>query len=275
MLVGLNVPTNFQIYGQKSEKALFGGAIAPLPPPPPPRLATLMTTRRIKGCHYHKPNFWKSTYMFTHLHLWFQWRYHHLHHCHCRWTVWPYLLRVFRLQRDSGRTQSYQGYSCTLLLHTRCLLSIQLMSDGIKQVKRSPYNFERWLNKVTSHFKAIHSAYILTSTQEHCLGNVQNYSVESMSWKRVSYSDKWLSSISLAFEQTKFVVVVVVVVGGFFFFGGGQAIDHKTMPAPPPPKKKNKKKIKNKNCLLRAFRRHWLIYASIWMLSNLSLLWLS
>ena len=36
-----NVPTNFQMYRQKSEKALLGGgAIAP--PAPPPPLATLM-----------------------------------------------------------------------------------------------------------------------------------------------------------------------------------------------------------------------------------------
>ena len=36
MLVGLHVPTNFQMYRQNSEKALLGGggAIAPLPPPP-------------------------------------------------------------------------------------------------------------------------------------------------------------------------------------------------------------------------------------------------
>ena len=38
MLVGLNVPTNFQMYRENSEKALWGGggAIAPprLPPPP-------------------------------------------------------------------------------------------------------------------------------------------------------------------------------------------------------------------------------------------------
>ena len=39
MLVGLHVPTNFQMYRQKSEKALLGGP--PAPPPPPP-LATLM-----------------------------------------------------------------------------------------------------------------------------------------------------------------------------------------------------------------------------------------
>ena len=37
MLVGLHVPTNFQMYRQNSEKALLGGgggAVAPLPPPP-------------------------------------------------------------------------------------------------------------------------------------------------------------------------------------------------------------------------------------------------
>ena len=40
MLVGLNVPTNFQMYRQNSDTALWGeGAIAPLPRPP---LATLM-----------------------------------------------------------------------------------------------------------------------------------------------------------------------------------------------------------------------------------------
>ena len=39
MLVGLHVPTNFQMYRQKSEKALLGGEpsnCSPLPPPPPP-----------------------------------------------------------------------------------------------------------------------------------------------------------------------------------------------------------------------------------------------
>ena len=41
MLVGLHVATNFEMYRQNSEKALWGGGgIAPLPPPPPP--ATLM-----------------------------------------------------------------------------------------------------------------------------------------------------------------------------------------------------------------------------------------
>ena len=32
MLVGLHVPTNFQMYRQKSEKALLGGQLPPLPP---------------------------------------------------------------------------------------------------------------------------------------------------------------------------------------------------------------------------------------------------
>ena len=38
LLVGLHVPTDFQIYRQNSEKALWGslGGGAPLPPPPPP-----------------------------------------------------------------------------------------------------------------------------------------------------------------------------------------------------------------------------------------------
>ena len=35
MLVGLHVPTDFQMYRQNSEKALLG-AIAPSAPPPPP-----------------------------------------------------------------------------------------------------------------------------------------------------------------------------------------------------------------------------------------------
>ena len=37
MLVGLHVPTNFQMYRQNSEKALLGGGGGqfPLPPPPP------------------------------------------------------------------------------------------------------------------------------------------------------------------------------------------------------------------------------------------------
>ena len=34
MLVGLHVPTNFQMYRQKSEKALLGGGGGPAPPPP-------------------------------------------------------------------------------------------------------------------------------------------------------------------------------------------------------------------------------------------------
>ena len=38
MLVGLHVPTNFQMYRQKSEKALLWGGGGELPPcfPPPP-----------------------------------------------------------------------------------------------------------------------------------------------------------------------------------------------------------------------------------------------
>ena len=39
MLVGSHVPTNFQMYRQKSEKALLGGGAAA---PPAPPLATLM-----------------------------------------------------------------------------------------------------------------------------------------------------------------------------------------------------------------------------------------
>ena len=39
MLVGLHVPTNFQMYRQNSEKAFIGGGGGQLPPPP---LATLM-----------------------------------------------------------------------------------------------------------------------------------------------------------------------------------------------------------------------------------------
>ena len=35
MLVGLHVPTNFQMYRQHSEKALWGGDNCPPPPPPP------------------------------------------------------------------------------------------------------------------------------------------------------------------------------------------------------------------------------------------------
>ena len=44
MLVGLHVPTNFQMYRQNSENALLGGGGGQLPPclPPPPPLATLV-----------------------------------------------------------------------------------------------------------------------------------------------------------------------------------------------------------------------------------------
>ena len=40
MLVGLHVPTNFQMYRQNSQKALLGGGgqLPSLPPPPPPPL---------------------------------------------------------------------------------------------------------------------------------------------------------------------------------------------------------------------------------------------
>ena len=44
MLVGSHVPTNFQMYRQKSEKALLGGGGAAAAPAPPPPLATLMST---------------------------------------------------------------------------------------------------------------------------------------------------------------------------------------------------------------------------------------
>ena len=45
MLVGLHVPTNFQMYRQNSEKALLGGggAIAPPPCPPPSGYANGLT----------------------------------------------------------------------------------------------------------------------------------------------------------------------------------------------------------------------------------------
>ena len=45
MLVGSHVPTNFQMYRQKSEKALLGGGGAAAPPAPP--LATLMCGRGV------------------------------------------------------------------------------------------------------------------------------------------------------------------------------------------------------------------------------------
>ena len=41
MLVGLHVPTNFQMYRQNSEKALLGGNCPPCPPPPPPGYANV------------------------------------------------------------------------------------------------------------------------------------------------------------------------------------------------------------------------------------------
>ena len=44
MLVGSHVPTNFQMYRQKSEKALLGGggSCPPCPPPPPSRYANAL-----------------------------------------------------------------------------------------------------------------------------------------------------------------------------------------------------------------------------------------
>ena len=51
MLVGLNVPTNFQMYRQKPEKALLGGQLPPLPPPPPP------PSGYANGC-IRNPGFW-------------------------------------------------------------------------------------------------------------------------------------------------------------------------------------------------------------------------
>ena len=41
MLVGLHVPTNFQMHRQNSEKALWGGG-GQFPPPTPPPPATLV-----------------------------------------------------------------------------------------------------------------------------------------------------------------------------------------------------------------------------------------
>ena len=51
MLVGSHVPTNFQMYRQKSEKALLGGGGGSCPPAPPPPLATLMGWAR-GGCQW-------------------------------------------------------------------------------------------------------------------------------------------------------------------------------------------------------------------------------
>ena len=75
MLVGSHVPTNFQMYRQKSEKALWGGSCPPLPPPPPPPLATLMPLSLLHNifapniinqcCQWHfissnSPQYWAS-----------------------------------------------------------------------------------------------------------------------------------------------------------------------------------------------------------------------
>ena len=51
MLVGSHVPTNFQMYRQKSEKALLGGGGAAAPPAPP--LATLMVPSKHGPRTYH------------------------------------------------------------------------------------------------------------------------------------------------------------------------------------------------------------------------------
>ena len=53
MLVGLHVPTNFQMYRQISEKSIMGGggAIAPLPPPPPSGYAS-GGRNRLCGCRH-------------------------------------------------------------------------------------------------------------------------------------------------------------------------------------------------------------------------------
>ena len=49
MLVGLHVPTNFQMYRQKSEKALLAkGNCPPAPPPPPPPPPAML----INGCDH-------------------------------------------------------------------------------------------------------------------------------------------------------------------------------------------------------------------------------
>ena len=49
ILVGLHVPTDFQMYTQNSEKALLGGQFAP-PAPPPPSGYALLTCYDILLC---------------------------------------------------------------------------------------------------------------------------------------------------------------------------------------------------------------------------------
>ena len=50
ILVGLHVPTYFQMYRQNSEKSIMGGnfSLLPTPPAPPPPLATLVAWN--SGC---------------------------------------------------------------------------------------------------------------------------------------------------------------------------------------------------------------------------------
>ena len=48
MLVGLHVPTNFQMYRQHSEKALWGGGGDNCPPPPPPPSGYASEFRMVK-----------------------------------------------------------------------------------------------------------------------------------------------------------------------------------------------------------------------------------
>ena len=64
MLVGLHVPTNFQLYQQKYEKALLGGGgnCPPAPPPPPPPLATLMARTCACVVFVLSPGWWEHTY---------------------------------------------------------------------------------------------------------------------------------------------------------------------------------------------------------------------
>ena len=55
MLVGSHVPTDFQMYRQNSEKALWGGGgggNCPLPPPPPPLATRMIHTISAVPCNY-------------------------------------------------------------------------------------------------------------------------------------------------------------------------------------------------------------------------------
>ena len=59
MLVGLHVPTNIQMYRQKSGKALWGGGGAIAPPPP---LATLMIIHLMEMNNGWKPTSFSTLY---------------------------------------------------------------------------------------------------------------------------------------------------------------------------------------------------------------------